>query len=255
MNTYVALEKTYPGAEVMPDAIELARQLAGALKTTVERSIPLQKVFKTERDKDMAAAGPAQRAEMIAGAKKQQDAEDAAVKDADSVGKWAPFMKNNEKSLTALQARADRESTRLAGLPVDKMRQSLVLTRTAKQNLAGGDVDGAAAALKEASSLWSVNEMASRLDKEVKAQKAAKSAEAAAPVATPVRTTPKPTTPRPSAALQSAAAAAPTAQVEEDKPFIMTLPGAISVVVGLAVVLGGANIFMKMKKRKAEQPQ
>jgi uncharacterized membrane protein YuzA (DUF378 family) len=32
----------------------------------------------------------------------------------------------------------------------------------------------------------------------------------------------------------------------------MTLPGAISIVVGIAAVLAGVNVFKKMKAKKAE---
>ena len=78
-------------------------------------------------------------------------------------------------------------------------------------------------------------------------------AKAAAP-ATPAPETPKPTkgpaTPRPSAALK-APAPAPQRQ-EETKPFFMTLPGAIGIVVSIAAVLAGVNVYKKMKARKGD---
>jgi len=254
LNTFTALEKTYPGAEVMPEAIDLAVQLMTALRTSVERAIPAQKIYKAERDKGMAAAGPAQRAEIAAAIKKEDDAGDAAATVAEAAGKWAPFIQNNEKCLTTLQTHIAREVTRLAGLPVDKMKQSLQLTATAKQSLASGDVEAADTTLKEATQLWAANE------KDITAQKGAAKAAATPtpPPATPQPATPRPapSTPRPAAEQQATPVPGQaTADVETDdeKPFIMTIPGAMCVVGGLALLLGGGNIYLKKKKKKAEE--
>jgi len=180
-------------------------------------------------------------------------------------GKWPPFINNNEKSLSTLMTHLTREITRIGNLPVDKMRQSLAATETGQQSLTAGDIDAALLALKDANALWPINELAIRLGKEANAQKSLASK---TPVATPAAGTPaigaaRITTPRPSAALQAAGtpAASTTTSTSaktasaDDTPFFMTLPGAIGIVVGLAVVLVGANVLLKMKKRKAEQPQ
>ncbi|MEP6672973.1 MAG: PTPDL family protein, partial [Chthoniobacter sp.] len=73
LNAFAALEKTYPGASVMPDAIELARKIIPALQTELERAIPEQKAIKLQREKGAKTAGPAQRAQILA-AIKQEDA-------------------------------------------------------------------------------------------------------------------------------------------------------------------------------------
>jgi hypothetical protein len=251
LNTFSALEKPYGGAATFPDSIDLARQIIARFKATVEAAIPNQKVIKAEREKGFAAAGPLDRKEMMEAYKKEQDAAEAAVAAAEKASKWPPFIAGSEKSLLALQARVTRESERLALLPVDKMRRSLQLVDEGKMKITDGELDEAVTTLKEATTLWSANDLAVRLAKDAETQKAdaAKAAaEAAKATPTPKPSTPKSTTPRPSAAIQ--AATAPAATEEEDKPFYLTLPGAIGIVVGIAGVLIGVNVFMKMKKKK-----
>jgi len=286
LNAFAALEKTYPGASVMPDAIELARKIIPALQTELERAIPEQKVLKAQRDKGAKSAGPAQRAQILAAAKQEDAAAEAAAAAADAGNRWAPMIKINAKCLTSLQARAVKESARLAALHPEIMRQSLELAEKAKQSQAAGNVEATNAALKEALALWKDNELALRLSKPVVFVKlpsstpevpalivptpAAVTPEGATPAAatpapatpkaspTPKATpkaTPKPSTPRPSAAATPVESAPVQKEEEDDRPFYMKLPGAIAIVVGLMVVLAGANIFLKIKKRKAEEAE
>lgn len=263
LNAFTSIEKTYPGTATTPDAIELALKIIPLLRAQVDRAIPEQKVLQDQRDKGIKAAGPTDRAEMEAAVKREDEATEAAIKAAESGGRWAPFVKTNAKSLASLQKRAENEEKRLTGLAakVPGMRESLQATEAAKQKISSGDLAGADADLKNATKLWSANELAKRLAGDVATQKRAASDSASAapaPVATPqpkAKTTPKPSTPRPSAGAAQAAAPVASKGDEEDKPFYMTIPGAASIVVGLAVVLGGANFFLKMKKRKAEEAQ
>ena len=262
LNTFVALEKTYPGASTMPDAIELAQKLIPAVKTEVERAIPEQKILKDQRDKGIKTTNSStERATMEAAAKKEDEAADAAAAAAEAGNRWAPLIKHNAKCLTVLLARTSKESQRLAALHPEKMRQSITASEAAREALKNGNVDAAAASLKEATTLWPANEVAKRLAKDMADQKTAASAAAAVVPATPApsapaKATPKPKpTPRPSASAQESAApvAAAPAENEDDRPFYLKPAGAIGIVVGLAIVLGGANVFMKMKKRKAEE--
>lgn len=259
LNTFVALEKTYPGAFVMPDAVELAQKLIPALKAEVDRAIPEQKILKDTRDKGIkTTTSSAERATMEAAAKKEDESAEAAAAAADSANRWAPLVRYNAKCLTSLAARASKETTRLAALNTDKMRQSIKASETARDYLKSGNVDAANGSLKEAATLWPANELAKRLTKDVAEQKAAASASAAAaaaastPAPTPAKSTPKKSPPRPSASSTPVSGkSAETA--DDDRPFYLKPTGAIGIVVGLAVVLAGANVFIKMKKRKAEE--
>jgi len=250
LNTFAAVEKSYAGAATMPEMIDLAKQLVASIKPGVERAIPEQKVLKARKEKGFASVGAADRAEMIAAYKKEMEQAEATVAAAEAAGLWPPFIVTSEKCLTTLLARVARESTRLAALPVDNMKKSIQRTTTARQKIALAELEAAATALKEATTLWSANELAVRLSKEVAAAQKG-SALKKAP-ATPAPETPKPkveATPKPSAAIR---AAAPLVVAEEEpKPFYMTLPGAIGIVIGVAAVLAGVNIFTKMKAQKS----
>jgi hypothetical protein len=263
LNTFAALEKTYPGAATMPDAVELAQKLIPALQAEVERAIPEQKILKDQRDKGIkTTTNPTERATMEAAAKKEDDTAEAAASAADTGNRWAPFIKGNAKCLTSLKTRADKELKRLNALHTDKMRQSVKASESARDALKGGNLEAANASLKEATTLWPANELAKRLTKEATDQKAAASAAAAADApaaapAAPAKPTPKPKpTPRPSASAQGAStpvAGNSASENEDDRPFYLKPLNAIGIVVGLAVVLAGANVFVKMKKRKAEE--
>ena len=257
LNAFVALEKNAPGASVMPEAVELAKQLIAAVRTTVERAIPEQKTIQAEKQKGIAESAPGDRPEMIQAFKAELAQAEASASAADKAGQWPQFFRVSDKALTILQAHIAKESTRLAGLSVEGMRKSLELTTVAGKKLEARDFDGANATLKEATTLWPANDLAKRLTADVAAQKAAASK---APGATPApaAATPAPATPKPKpkstpvkapTAANTTSAAAPAA---EDSPsFFFTMPGAITVVVTVAAALIGVNVVKKMKAKKS----
>ncbi|EDY21175.1 hypothetical protein CfE428DRAFT_1468 [Chthoniobacter flavus Ellin428] len=275
LNAFATMQKSYAGATTMPDAVELALKIIPALKAQVERAIPEQKILQDQRDKGVKTASTTDRPEMEAAVKKEDESAEAAAKAADTSGRWAPFIKISAPCLISLQKKAENEEKRLLALKLGPMRESVKLAEDARQKLANGDKVGAEAELKDASRLWQANELAKRLSADMVAEKttvsvpvsipAASEPAAAAAAATPEpkgpvkKMTPKPkaSTPRPSAAVAEAnGSSAPVAakkDVEDAPPFYMTLPGAVAIVVGLAIVLGGANFVVKMKKRKAEE--
>lgn len=250
LNTFNAVEKVYVGCMSMPEMVELARQLAAAIKPVVERAIPEQKILKARKEQGFANAGPGERPEMIASYKAEMAQAEAAVTAAVQANQWPPFVVTNEKCLTALASYAEKETTRLGNLPLERMKRSVELTATAKKAITTEDWETASASLKEATSLWPVNELAKRLSPDVTASLKA-SAVKNAP-ATPDPATPKPkSTPKPSAAIKAAATPVPQ---EEPTPFYMTVPGAIGIVVTIAAALVGVNVYKKMKARK-ENPE
>ena len=190
---------------------------------------------------------------MMAAYKREQEQAENTVKAAEAAKQWPPFIASSEKSLTALLAKATSESTRLSALPVDKMRQSIQATNLAKQKIASGEYGAATTALKEATSLWSANELAVRLTKDV--ADLLKANPPGSPAATPATPEPKPdalksATPKPSAAARTSPAPVAAAE-EKKKPFYLTLPGAIGIVVAVAGVLAGLNVFKKIQARKS----
>lgn len=257
LNTFLTLEKNYGGAAVLPDAIELAKRLVAGIKPAVERALPEQKILKANKEAGFKSAGPADRIEMQKAYKGEMEAAEAASDAADKAGLFPPFIVTNEKSLKTLQARVDKELTRLNGLPVDSMRKSLELVTEAKKSLEAEDLTAAADSLKQATALWQKNELAVRLGKAVAEQKAAATKAAAEAKKNESAATPAPKS-TPAAKPKSTPAKRPSAAVatpapEESRPFLLSLPGAVTVVVGIAVVLAGVNVFKKMKARKAAQ--
>ena len=72
LNAFALLEKNFPGAKVMPDAIQLARQILVALKPTTDRALETYKIKKTETEQGFADASPADRVEMMAAYQRDQ---------------------------------------------------------------------------------------------------------------------------------------------------------------------------------------
>lgn len=315
LNSFTVLEKSFPGAKVMPDAIELARQIVGALKPAAERAIANYKINESERLLGLKNAGTsgidgtdpskpipenlreqarvtatlaaARQNELIAAHQRDQAKADAALATAAAANLWPPFLPNSEKALTAIVAKAVPEAARLEKIPVAPMRESLKLAEKAQTEFTAKDYIAATETLKEVTKLWPTNEMGLRITAQIAEAKNPPKPDptlAAVPATgTPVKpgsptaapqpgaATPAPgaATPAPGTATTPGApvpAATPVAKVttpdapegaekpaeEPEKPFFMTLGGAITIVIGLAVLLGVLNVFNKVRRRANE---
>lgn len=301
LNAYVGLEKGFGGAKVMPDAIELARQILPVLKPAVERALENQKIKEAERLADVKnamtvpevgksgkaptaeqleqikatiALSKAKQDELIAANQREQAKTDAALAAATTAGLWPPMAASSEKCLKAIQMKIPVESARLEKLPVADMRESIRLAEQAQTEITDKDLVAANETLKEALKLWPANELGKRLNAQLTALKnPPKTDPATTPATTPAATaaksaatpTPKspaapPTAVRPAtpaaAATPVPAAAAPASEPAESKPaeeppkpFFRTVPGAITIVVALALLLAGVNVFNKIRQR------
>ena len=241
LNTFDQLEKTYPGSKNYPDAADLAKQVLPALRATVTRAAQQLEVDAAGRKT------ASNRAELEAAAAREQAAGEAAIAAAERAQqKWPALSSRSTKNLTALGTKAQAELQRLAALDVAKMRQSIQLAEKARILLDAKDLPAAEATLREASTAWATNEMTARITTEL-----ASARTAAIPESAPVEE-PKPVE-KPVEKPKPEAAAPTVVEVveEEEKPksFFLTLPGAVTVVVLLAFVLVGINVFKKLKSR------
>ena len=307
LNAFARLEKNFGGAKVLPDAIELARQILPALKPVTERALENQKINEAERllgiknagvspetgggnrskptavqldqAKVNAALAKAKQDELIAANQRELAKADAAMAAATAAGLWPPFAPSSEKCLKAIQAKIPAEIARLEKIPTGPMRESIKLAEKAQTEFTGKDLAAATETLKEVGKLWPQNELGTRLTAQITA---AKNPPKATPATASTDTTPKPGTATPAPktagatpdpgkpATASAATPAPPAHPSSDsdtaepaspepaeppKPFFMTVPGAVSIVVGLAVLLAGANIFSKMRQRRSTEEE
>lgn len=275
LNAFATLEKNFGGARVLPDAVELARQILPALKPVTERAIENQKINEAERLLGVKNAAPLDRPELIAASQREQAKANAALAAASAAGQWPPFAANSEKCLRAILTKIPVEAARLEKIPVGQMRESIQLAEQAQTEFTEKDLAAATETLKEAAKLWPANELVTRLTAQITA---AKNPPKAGPAATPAPTTPATSktgaaTPAPkatpaagkpaTAATPNPAPAAPesdpdtsepatTEPAEPPKPFFMTVQGAVTIVIGLALLLAGANIFSKIRQRRSD---
>ncbi|HEV7405140.1 MAG TPA: PTPDL family protein [Chthoniobacteraceae bacterium] len=246
LNAFDKLEKEYPGSSAYPDAVPLARQLVEKLKPTADQMLKSWQYQKGERDAATKMMPDAQRIQTAAAQKGEQDRLDAALEASTKGGvKWPPLQKQHEKTLSTIIAKTQPELTRLNALPVEKMRQSLQLAQQAREELAKHDLEAADTAAKDATKLWSANELATRLQKEVTAQKTL--AKAATPVPVAVAATPAPHAAQAPAAKTTTAP--PPVSPEEPKNFFATPRGLGAI--GLVVLLLGYGYFNYKKKKQA----
>ena len=186
------LEKNFGGSASYPDAVLLARKILAALKPVVEQQQARLK-RKAEDDKlRLKTAQGAEKAQLDALLKREQAVNEAAIAAAEKSGaKWLPLQPATDRGMTSLMSRITSEATRLNGLPVEKMTQSIKAAETAIADLSNNNVAAAEKDLSEAASAWPKNELAERLKK--KLADAKKTGPAATTPETPKATpTPKP---------------------------------------------------------------
>jgi hypothetical protein len=246
MGIFDQFAKGFTGSASYPDAIDLARQILPSLKTAVDQRLAQFKRRVEEDKQRLLIAKGSERDQLTAILKNERTTAEATVAAAEKAGvKWLPLQPATERSLTSLASKVTSESARLKGLNTEKMRESVKIAEAATTALAAGDIDGAEKTLREATSAWSDNELAKRLQpKLADAKKAAAAAKQPAPKATP---TPKPKPVRD-------ASSSPGEAVTEDAPApetpIFKKPAFF---IGLAIVVAFGVIGAKFlgKSRSA----
>jgi hypothetical protein len=256
LNTFDVLEKTYPGARVYPDAVELARSLMGALRTDLDRRKQTLTFQLAEREKGLQLASEPQKSELIAVHKQEEAAAQAALDAAQKQGlKWTPIIPRSQKSIEAIAGRIPNEMQRLGSMEVAKMRQSVQAVERARAAMGKQEFDAAEKSLQEASSLWSSNELAARLQAELSTARTQvaqnppgttpATGDAAATAGTGGETAPPVVTEQSSSAAESSVAEGE----EPEKHFLLTPAGAIVVVILVVLVIAAASAYKKIKGR------
>lgn len=248
LNSFDILEKNFPGSKSYPDAVELARQVMVSLKAEVDRKRQSLAFSMKEREAGMQLANPAQQAEMLAVQQRDEAAADAAIAAAQQQGlKWPPLIARSEKSLADLAGKVPTEQQALAQVEVPKIRKSIQLTDKAKTAFGARKYAEADKLIQDATSLWAVNEQATRLTAELgpaRTEAEAAAAEAAAPPPEP-----EPAPAAEPAAEVSAEEETPVEKPESETPFLLTPAGAIVVIVLVALAIAAFTVFKKIKGR------
>ena len=253
MTIFAQMEKGFSGAATYPEAVELGRRILSSLRIALEQRQAQMKRRSEDENKRLATSKGQEHAQLDALIKKERAATEAAVSAIEKSGvKWFPLQPANEKSLASLASFVASETTRLNGLPTEKMHESALATQKAAAALASGSLDAAERALKDATTAWSANEFAKRLTgrlADARKASATPTPETPVPVATP---TPTPTpTPKPAATPAPAPAAPPVAA--EETPFYKN--PIILIVLAALVAFGAIAGKMLAKKRaNAENP-
>jgi hypothetical protein len=173
--------------------------------------------------------------------------------------KWPPFLRRSEDAMKVIAKLADDTEKRLATFDRAKALQSLDLAEQARADLDNKDIPAAEAKVKEATSLWSKNEIATRVARGVEEARAA-AKETAAPAATPeptpvAKATPKPT-PKPRAtaigATSSESESAKSQPIEEEKPPTNWLFIAVAGTLLAVLAFVGWRAYSKVRKKANE---
>ena len=193
MAIFDQLEKGFGGSASYPEAVELGRRILASLWPIVEQKQTQLKLRMEDEKKRLAASKGAELAQLDAIIKKEVASTEAAIAALDRAGaKWLPLHPANTRSLSALASRVTSETSRLNGLDIEKMRDSVKASETAANALNFGNLDGAEKALREATSAWSANELAKRLQGKLTEAKKAPSAPKSGSATPPPASAPKP---------------------------------------------------------------
>jgi len=197
LQSYELLEKEFPGAEVMPDAIALAQTQIDQLQDKLAIAKANFEIIDKRRQKTIALA-PADQAREIKNALQNEKLEAAnALANATADGsKFFPIFQNSKESMDALQTLITDEKTRLTVLQKLQMTEGLAAASQCARLLSEGKLKEAQDLLAQSQTLWPANientRMKLRLDDLVKSQAAAAAA-AAQTAAVPKKPTSSPT--------------------------------------------------------------
>jgi hypothetical protein len=245
MAIFDQLEKGFIGAASYPEAVELGRRVLASLKPAVDQRQAQLKFRMDDETKRLATAKGADRVLLDSLIKKERTATEATIAAYERAGvKWLPLQPVNVRSLTALAAKVTSETTRLNGLPLEKIQASVKGTEAAVAAFSSGDLDAADKALKDVLSAWPANELAKRTQAAVaEAKKAAAAMKASAPAQPPA---PKPKS-KPSAE-NAPSPMAPTGALEAlETPFFKR---PVFFILLAVVVAFGAIAGKKMAKSR-----
>jgi len=226
--------------------VTFARQVLPRIEQDLAIRMQQVKADQAQLKSTIAFTAEPDKSRLIAASKAEQDRATATVEEAVKSGvKWAPLIPRSQISVETLQKTVTAENQRLENIPVAAMTDSLGKVDEARLAFATGDFKTADQLLKDAAQLWAQNEAARYWADQLKAKVAVASA-------TPVRSaTPKPlpSVPRPKPMIAASPAAVP-----EDKPFYMTISGAITIALAVLVIGGlGAAYSKRQASRQASE--
>ncbi len=190
LKEYEHLEASYPGARVMPQALDLALSQLDQLQGELVKPRSNFEIIDQERKKSLASA-PADQAKEVKDSLAQEalTAKIAMANAAADGSKFFPIFPNSKEALDALQSLIISERARLTLLQAIPMRESLKTTQNAARLITLGQWKEAQAQLDIAAKSWPDNAEIAAFKKKIeeakKLDEASKAAAAAASSASP----------------------------------------------------------------------
>jgi hypothetical protein len=251
MQTFSAIERDYPTTRSYPVAVSLAQQVLARLQQDLAVRMQAVVADQAQLKATIAFTAEPEKSNIIAAAKAEQDRSAAIIDQAVKSGAtWVPLIPRSQVSIDTLQRVAASEAQRINSIAIAPMIQSIGKVDAARNAIAGGDYKTADALLKDATQLWAQNEAAHYWTDRLKEKMSTP-----APTATPAAVPKLASVPRPSPPLAHAISMAPPPSAPSpDKPFYMTLSGAISTA-AVVLIVGGiaASAIQKKVRQRAAQ--
>lgn len=184
---FEVLEKNHSTSSAYPEAVKLARQSIGRLRSDLLRTRAELDRRLREQEQGLQLASADRRILMDQAIAQEKAAVQAQIDRAKQAGvKWMPLLPD-AKTLDETSKTADSEDLRLAKVDVDNMTAGVAAAAEAKEQMAKGQLAEAKASLERAAKLWpqyvllaSLNESLQRAEKEA-ADKAKEQSKPAAP--------------------------------------------------------------------------
>jgi hypothetical protein len=242
MQTLEAIEKGYSTTRIYPKAVTLGQEVLERFEQDLMVRV---KADQDRLKKTIDFTAEPEKSRIIAAAKAEQErAEEVIAQAVRSGAKWVPLIPRSQVSIETLQKTAAAEAQRLSVIAVGPMNESVAKVDDARKAMATGDYAAAETLLKDAGTLWAKNEAAEYWGERLKEKMA----------------TPKPTpsaTPKPLPTVKPTPqeATAATTPAEAEKPFYMTITGAITIAAAILIVGGLIASYNQKKARKAASGQ
>lgn len=263
LNEFKTLEKNYSAEATYLEAAELARQIVLALQNELARRKADLDRYKAEFEQGLLVTPEHLKQGIINAAKAKEAEYDAILAQAKQVGlEFPPLIPRSENSLKELETVVKRESDRLASLNFSVQKSAVELVQRAEEAIAQNRLADVAPLIEQAKSLWNQYAGIARVEAEIAAAQEAAEAEAASKEQERLAQEAAAKEAAEAAQRAEAAAAADDTQKGDsqvtgsssgsasEKPFYMTVPGAIGIVVALVVVLLIVTIVSKFSASK-----
>jgi hypothetical protein len=184
---FEVLEKNHATSSAYPEAVKLARQSIGKLRSDLLRARADLDRRTREQEQGLQLASADRRVLIEQGIAQEKAAVQAQVDRAKQSGaKWRPLLPD-AKVLDETSSLVDSEDLRLSKIDVDSMAAGVAAAAEAKEQIAGGQLTEAKSSLERAGKVWpqyvllaSLNESLKKAEQEA-AEKAKKEAKSAAP--------------------------------------------------------------------------